>query len=397
MLKLCVEAELPLVAVTTRDVLNLSEVLKEITKREVEAFAPQSPVEKHRLYLYLCDPDPKVRLPLTALYTKMMKNESTLLLVNPPVVEEPMFHAGEIPVPRPLMMRFMQEVVNSKEKAIELLRGLGGCTLKDAAELARLTMARDKSLTVPGLMETRKTSFQSNKGLTQVDPNQGFYDPPDKLRAWVQTEKKWFLTGDDPRLIPRGLLFDGPPGTGKTAGAKWVAAQLGVPLYRVDVGATKSKWVGESEGNLLASLNRVDAEEPACVLIDEIEKVFGAGEHGDSGTTTTMLSQLLWWLAERRTRTLAILTTNKASALPKELYREGRVDKVLMFEGLLYDPAVEFVHAVLATFPKVKVTGPGLKTILNAAFAGTGSNGGHARASQAVLTQAVYAFVKSQP
>ena len=33
MLKLCVEAELPLVAVTTRDVLNLSEVLKEITKR----------------------------------------------------------------------------------------------------------------------------------------------------------------------------------------------------------------------------------------------------------------------------------------------------------------------------------------------------------------------------
>jgi len=391
MLKLCVEAELPLVAVNTRDVLNLQEVLKEITKREVEAFVPQSPVEAHKLYMYLCDPDPKVRLPLTTLYTKMMKNESTLLLINPPVIEEPMFHAGEVPVPRPLMMRFMKEVVNSEKKAVELLRGLGGCTLKDAAELARLTMARDKSLTVPGLMETRKTSFQSNKGLTQVDPNQGFYDPPEPLSAWVEAERKFFLTGDDPRLIPRGLLFDGPPGTGKTAGAKWVAAQLGVPLYRVDVGATKSKWLGESEGNLLASLNRVDAEEPACVLIDEIEKVFGVGEHGDSGTTTTMLSQLLWWLAERRTRTLAIMTTNNSKALPKELYREGRVDTVLWFAGLNQHEAIPFVESVLATFPKVKPKAGDRDKMLHRAFKGAADG----KASQAVLTQAVYAYVKS--
>ena len=47
-----------------------------------------------------------------------------------------------------------------------------------------------------------------------------------------------------------------------------------------------------------------------------------------------MMSQLLWWLAEHRSRVLAIMTTNNAKALPKELYREGRMDKVMVFEGL---------------------------------------------------------------
>jgi len=389
MLKLSVEAELPLVAVSTRDVLNLTEVLKEVTGKEVEAFTPQSPVEPHKLYMHLCAP--KENLPLVALYTKMIKHESTLLLVNPARVEEPMFDAGEVPVPRPLMMAFMKAVVGSDPKATQLLRGLGGCTLKEAAELSRLTMARDKSLTVQGLMQTRKSSFQTSKGLTQVDPGQGFYEPPKQLQEWVAAEKKFFLTGDDPRLIPRGLLFDGPPGVGKTAGAKWLASQLGVPLYRIDVGGAKSKWMGESEGNLMASFNRVDLEEPCCVLIDEVEKVFSQG-HDSSGTTTTMLSQFLWWLAEHKSRVLAIMTTNASKTLPRELYREGRVDKVMWFEGLDQHAAVPFVHALLDTFPKLKATEDHVNKIVFQAFKAAGPGG---KASQALLTQAVYAFAKS--
>ena len=95
----------------------------------------------------------------------------------------------------------------------------------------------------------------------------------------MHAEKPFFLTGTDPRLIPRGLLFDGLPGTGKTAGAKWVAEQFGVPLYRVDIGGTKNKYVGQSEANMLMNLARIDGEEPAVALIDEVEKVFSTGIH----------------------------------------------------------------------------------------------------------------------
>ena len=52
------------------------------------------------------------------------------------------------------------------------------------------------------------------------------------------------------------------------------------------------------------------------------------------GTTTTMMSQLLWWLAEHKSRVLTIMTTNNSKVLPKELYREGRIDEVMWFSGL---------------------------------------------------------------
>lgn len=395
MLKLAIEAQLPIVAVTSRDTMNLHEVLKEITGKTPVLWQPNVEIAKKKLYTFV-HYGKAVELPLVQLYEKMVGRESTLVIVNPPQIKEPMFDAGEVPVPKSLLMSFMTEVVDDKEKAVELLRGLGGCTIKEAAELARLTMARDSSLTVQGLMETRKSSFQASNGLTQVDANQTFYMPPEKLSAWVAKEKGYFLTGTDPRLIPRGLLFDGPPGVGKTAAAKWMAEQIGIPLYRVDIGGTKNKYVGQSEANLLTNLSRLDHEEPCIALLDEIEKIFGGSGEGDSGTTTTMLSQLLWWLAERRTRVLVVMTTNNAKKLPRELYREGRIDEVMWFGGLETGGAKLFVSQVLNTFTGVSWTQKHVEAIVEEAFASSKIEGSNPPVvSQAALTTATYQFVKT--
>lgn len=395
MLKLAISAQLPIVAVSTRDVMNLNDVLKEITKKTPIAWQPNVQIAKKKLYTYVWQP--KIELPLFQLYEKMVASESTLVLVNAPQVKEPMFDAGEVPVPRTLMMKFMTAVVDDESKATELLRGLGGCTIKEAAELARLTMARDKSLTVQGLMETRKSSFQGSNGLTHVDTKQHLYHPPVDLIDWIKLEKPFFLTETDPRLIPRGLLFDGPPGVGKSAGSKWIAEQLGVPLYRVDIGGTKNKYVGNSEANMLANLSRLDHEEPCVALLDEIEKVFGGVGDSDGGTTTTMLSQLLWWLAERRSRVLVVMTTNNAKKLPKELYREGRIDKVMWFGGLEEGAAAKFVVSVLGTFKEVekKVSEADVEAIVKDTFASSKIEGTDPpQVSQAALTTSTYEHVK---
>ena len=292
-------------------------------------------------------------------------------------------------MPRTLMVAFLKEVTESQKKAEELLRGLGGCTIKEATELVRLTMARDQSLTLNGLMETRKSSFQASAGLTQVDTRQQFYQPHDALSSWVKRETAFFLSNAEPRLRPRGLLFDGPPGTGKTAGAKWVAQQLGVPLYRVDIGGTKNKYVGQSEQNMLSNLSRLDGEEPCVALIDEVEKVFGQKEY-DGGTTTTMLSQLLWWLAEHQSRVLTIMTTNNSKTLPPELYREGRIDEVMWFEGLTSDEAKPFIRSVLKTF---KVAETHDQAVAATIWKKMGDVTKHV--SQAAITKSVYNFVKA--
>lgn len=350
MLKLAIQAQIPIIAVYTRDVMNLHDVMNEVTGQVPVPWQPNIKLEEGEVYTHICKP--KEELPLNELYGTFIKNEASLVLVNPREIKEPMYNAGEVPVPRSLVKKFINVVVENEKKAEELLRGLGGCTIKEAAELVRLTMARDASLTVDGLMETRRSGFQGANGLTPVDCKQEFYNPPKPLVHWLAKEKSYFLTGDDPRLIPRGLMFDGPPGTGKTSGAKWLAGQLGVPLYRLDIGGTKSKWVGESEGRMLQNLGRIDNEEPAVVLLDEVEKVFGQNHSDTSGTTSTMMSQLLWWLAERRSRILVVMTTNNSKSLPKELYREGRIDEVFWMTGLGKPEALNFITSLMKTFKK---------------------------------------------
>lgn len=391
MLKLAVDAQLPLVAVTTRDVINLPEVLKTLTGKTAGRYESQIPLEKSSLYYFVCPkglPKEKVAV-FDSLYEKLVTKESTLLIVNPPIVTDAMFSAGEVPVPRPLMLQFMATVTDDKNKAAELLLALGGVTIKEAAELAKLTMVRDSSLTAPGIVATRKQFFQPQAGMTFIDPHQDFYEPNEELKHWLAREKMFFLQEKDHRLIPRGLLFGGPPGTGKTAGAKYIAEQWGVPLYRIDVGATKTKWHGESEANWVANLNRLDNEQPCVALFDEIEKVFASGTgYGDSGTTTTMLSQLLWWLAERRTRVLAVMTTNDAKKLPKELYRERRVDRQMEFHGLDAKQGRKFAETLLAAF-KVKLDEVGWMQRFAPLYAS-----GTAKVAQAALTEAAYTHVK---
>ena len=72
----------------------------------------------------------------------------------------------------------------------------------------------------------------------------------------------------------RALLF-GDSGAGKTLAAHWLATRLGLPLYRVDLAALTSKWIGETEKNLSAVLS---AAEHADVLLffDEADALFAS-------------------------------------------------------------------------------------------------------------------------
>jgi hypothetical protein len=69
-------------------------------------------------------------------------------------------------------------------------------------------------------------------------------------------------------------LFTGPSGTGKTLGAAWIATQLGLPLYRVDLASVTSKYIGETEKNLSQLLARAEQAD-VILLFDEADSLFG--------------------------------------------------------------------------------------------------------------------------
>lgn len=69
-------------------------------------------------------------------------------------------------------------------------------------------------------------------------------------------------------------LFTGQSGTGKTLACGWLATRLGLPLYRVDLAAVTSKYIGETEKNLAQLLARAEHSE-IILLFDEADSMFG--------------------------------------------------------------------------------------------------------------------------
>ncbi len=69
-------------------------------------------------------------------------------------------------------------------------------------------------------------------------------------------------------------LFAGPSGTGKTLAAEVVAGELGLDLYKVDLSAVVSKYIGETEKNLERIFSAAAAGD-LVLFFDEADALFG--------------------------------------------------------------------------------------------------------------------------
>jgi SpoVK/Ycf46/Vps4 family AAA+-type ATPase len=131
---------------------------------------------------------------------------------------------------------------------------------------------------------------------------------------------------------PSGVLFAGPPGTGKTYLAQAIAAECGMTL--VSMGAIRSKFIGDSERNLSRVLDVVTALAPIVVFVDEIDQALGRrdeGQHLDSGVSGRIFSQIMEFMGDptRRGQVLWIAATNRADLLDAALLR--RLQRVFPF------------------------------------------------------------------
>ena len=70
------------------------------------------------------------------------------------------------------------------------------------------------------------------------------------------------------------VLFMGASGTGKTLAAAWLATRLRIPLYRIDLAAVTSKYIGETEKHLAQVLGRAEHAD-VMLLFDEADSLFG--------------------------------------------------------------------------------------------------------------------------
>jgi ATPase family associated with various cellular activities (AAA) len=136
--------------------------------------------------------------------------------------------------------------------------------------------------------------------------------------------EEWGFGGQSKRGLGISALFAGASGTGKTMAADVLANELRLDLYRIDLSAVVSKYIGETEKNL----SRVfDAAEMggAILLFDEADALFGKRSEVKDSHDRHANMEVAYLLQRMESYPgLSILTTNLKNSIDQAFLRRIR-------------------------------------------------------------------------
>jgi transitional endoplasmic reticulum ATPase len=133
---------------------------------------------------------------------------------------------------------------------------------------------------------------------------------------------------------PRGVLFSGPSGTGKTLMAKALAGETGLNFISISGPILFSKWLGESEKALHQIFKKAKQSAPCILFFDEIDALVTTRGYGsEGGAVERMASQFFNELDNLSdlSQVIVLGATNREDLLDPALMRAGRLDYILKF------------------------------------------------------------------
>ncbi|MGH9849946.1 MAG: ATP-binding protein, partial [Blastocatellia bacterium] len=209
-----------------------------------------------------------------------------------------------------------------------------------------------------------------------------------QIAAQVGQRAKVYEEWGFSRKMNRGLgisaLFAGESGTGKTMAAEVIANALRLNLYRIDLSAVVSKYIGETEKNLRRLFDAAE-DGGAILFFDEADALFGKrSEVKDSHDRYANIE--INYLLQRMEayRGLAILATNMKSALDQAFTRRlrfivnfpfpGAVERRLIWQKV-FPPQTETRALDFDRLSRLNLTGGSIHNVaLNAAFMAAKAN-----------------------
>lgn len=152
------------------------------------------------------------------------------------------------------------------------------------------------------------------------------------LVNFLKSPKKYIEAG---ATMPKGVIFYGSPGTGKTLMAKAIAGEAGVPFFSMSGSDFVEMYVGVGAKRVRELFKEAKKNAPCVIFIDEIDAVGGRRGYGNSNsereqTINALLNEIDGFNGSEGI--LVIAATNRIDTLDEALVRPGRFDKHIAIE-----------------------------------------------------------------
>ncbi|HJQ37544.1 MAG TPA: AAA family ATPase [Thermoanaerobaculia bacterium] len=229
----------------------------------------------------------------------------------------------------------------TREDAQRLIQALAGLTLQQTRRVIAQAIAEDGKLSPLDIEHVIrwKGEIIDQGGLLEFFPLEdnrfelgGFA----RLKAWLANARTGFTAEAKALNLapPKGVLFVGVQGCGKSLAAKFIARDWQLPLLKLEAGRLYDKYVGESEKNFRRATQVAEAMAPVVLWIDEIEKAFASSTSSDAdgGLSQRLFGSFLTWLQEKQDGVFVVAAANDVHKLPPELLRKGRFDEIFFVD-----------------------------------------------------------------
>jgi SpoVK/Ycf46/Vps4 family AAA+-type ATPase len=126
--------------------------------------------------------------------------------------------------------------------------------------------------------------------------------------------------------VPNGILFAGPPGTGKSHMAKALAGELDRKYLDISLAEIRDSLAGESEKNVKRLFEQAKEHQPCLIIIDEVDALIQQRGSGDlSAGMRQLVSQFLRDMPSLKEEDVLIVgTTNFQGDMDDAVDRPGR-------------------------------------------------------------------------
>lgn len=143
-------------------------------------------------------------------------------------------------------------------------------------------------------------------------------------------------------LIPKGILLEGPTGTGKTISVRALANELGngVKLIEISYKNIASRYMDAPIENLREYFSTAEKYSEEChviIFIDEIDAMLPQRNNETHEVTNRRVNVFLEWLDggfQSMKNITLIGSTNFKENIDKAILRPGRIDKIIHFNNL---------------------------------------------------------------